>query len=109
MAKLSREDLINSIVDYIGEDKSDNAITLIENVTDSIEDSVDVSSYEARITELEKKVEETENTWREKYISRFKDYTPTPTKDVKTEVDSGANSEDGDIEPPSFEDIAKEI
>lgn len=103
MAKLSKDELIKKVSDYVGND--DGALELLGDLTDTLEDSTDVSGYEARIVELENKVAETETMWREKYKARFTDVTPKATEDIKDEVDNGDNSEEGDIEPPSFEEI----
>ena len=104
----TKEEVIKMVSDYIGEDKGDNAILLMETVTDYVSDS--------KIEELEKEVEtlkqektEVENTWREKYMKRFTDFTPNTTDDKKDVVDEGGNPSEDDIEPPSFEDIAKEF
>lgn len=105
MPKLSNEDLIKKVSDFVGEDTSDAALSLLEDVSDTLKDANDVSKYEAEIAELRKKVDEIDTSWREKYKARFTDVTPTMSADVKTEVDTGANNEEGDIEPPSFEEL----
>ena len=105
MPRVDKSELMKRVSGYIGEDNSDEALSLLEDIQDTIEDSSDVSSYVAEIEELKKKVEETETTWREKYKARFTDYTPDPSESVRTEVDSGANSEEDDIEPPSEEEL----
>ena len=66
--KLGKEELITKIKAYIGEDTSDAAISLLEDVLDSVDTPEGISEDEvnARIEEVEKK-------WREKYISRFTD------------------------------------
>lgn len=109
MAKMSKEELIKFVTDYIGDDKSDANIQLLENVTDSIEDGPDVSEYEAKIVDLENKIDSIDAEWREKYVARFSDYTPDASQDQKTETDNGANSEEDDSEPPTFEEIAEEF
>lgn len=99
MPKLNKEEIIKKLSDYIGEDTSDGALSLLEDVTDTLEDSADVSKYVSEIEELKNKIEETDTMWREKYKARFTDYTP----------DTGDNSEDEDIEPPTEEEIANTI
>lgn len=109
MTKMIKKDLIKFVTDYIGDDKSDANIQLLENITDSIEEGPDVSEYETKITELENKVNSIDAEWRAKYVARFNDYTPDSSDDKKSEVDNGANPEEDDIEPPTFEEIAEEF
>ena len=90
MPKLNKEEIIKKLSDYIGEDTSDGALSLLEDVTDTLEDSADVSKYVSEIEELKNKIEETDTMWREKYKA-------------------GDNSEDEDIEPPTEEEIANTI
>lgn len=105
---MPKEDVLKMLSDYIGEDTSDNAIALMEKVSDALDESV-VESLNNEIDNLKKQVTDTENTWREKYMKRFTDNTPITTgSEEKEEEDTGANSEDI-IEPPSFEEIANEF
>ena len=105
MAKLTKEELLKKANAFIGDQATDEGVSLLEDIADTIEDTTDISEYVKRIEELEQKVSDTENTWREKYRARFLDSTPdTKPEPIKDEVDNGAN--DDDIEPPSFEEIA---
>ena len=105
MAKLTKEELLKKANAFIGDQATDEGVSLLEDIADTIEDTTDISEYVKRIEELEQKVSDTENTWREKYRARFLDSTPdTKPEPVKDEVDNGGN--DDDIEPPSFEEIA---
>ena len=105
MAKLTKEELLKKANAFIGDQATDEGVSLLEDIADTIEDTTDISEYVKRIEELEQKVSDTENTWREKYRARFLDSTPdTKPEPIKEEVDNGAN--DDDIEPPSFEEIA---
>ena len=69
MAVVSKEDLLNRITAFIGEDKNDDMITLVEDVTDTFDD-FDNKTKDA--TNWKQKYEENDKNWREKYISRFK-------------------------------------
>ena len=109
MPKLNKEEIIKKLSDYIGEDTSDGALSLLEDVTDTLEDSADVSKYVSEIEELKNKIEETDTMWREKYKARFTDYTPDTSASNESEVDTGDNPEDEDIEPPTEEEIANRI
>lgn len=105
MAKLTKEELLKKANSVIGDQATDEGLSLLEDIADTIEDTTDISEYVKKIEELEQKVSDTENTWREKYRARFLDSTPdTKPEPIKKEADNGGN--DGDIEPPSFEEIA---
>ena len=106
---MAKDEILKMLSDYIGDDTGDSAIALMEKVSDALDDSV-VEKLNNEITDLKQQVVDTENTWREKYMKRFTDNTPTTTGDEEKEVvDEGANSEDEYIAPPSFEEIAKEF
>ena len=106
---MAKDEILKMLSDYIGEDTGDSAIELMEKVSEALDESV-VESLNKEITDLKQQVIDTENTWREKYMKRFTDNTPTTTGDEEKEtVDEGANSEDEYIAPPSFEEIAKEF
>lgn len=60
--KRSKKELMDEITKYIGDDQSDTAIMIMEDLEDSI--SGDVVTRE-EYNNLDK-------TWRDKYISRFK-------------------------------------
>lgn len=108
MAKVTKDELLKKFNDFIGENATDEALSIMEDISDSM-DGVDVSALQTTIDELNKKVTDVENEWREKYRQRFmsSDVTPDTKADpVDSEVDTGANDE---VEPPSFEEIAEEF
>lgn len=84
MAVLTREQLMEAVRTQVGEDTSDSALALIENINDTIND------YETRAnnggTDWKKKYEDNDKEWRTKYRDRFfsggvegDDDTPDPT------------------------------
>ena len=112
MPKVSKDDLIKRVSEFIKDDEREEGIKLLEDIADTLEDSTDVSSYETRIQELENQVKQVGDEWRARYIERFGTYnadvTPsTNPADEETEVDNGSNDES--IDPPTFEDIATEF
>ena len=108
MPRVSKEDLLKKANSIIGDNPSDEALSLLEDISDTLEDNNDISEYTKKITELENKVATIDKEWRDKYRARFLDYTPdTDAGAQKSEEDNGAN--DDDIEPPSFEDLAAEF
>lgn len=92
----TKDEIINMISARIGEDNSDEAIGLLEDITDTLND------YETRTadsTNWKEKYETNDKEWREKYKERFM---------------SGDSSEDERIEEEekpkryAFEDLFKE-
>ena len=68
MAILSREEYFNRLQDYIGEDSSDKAINLVEDMTDTYNSFADRKDNG---DEWKKKYEENDRSWRERYRRRF--------------------------------------
>lgn len=87
MSKLSREDFMNRVKDFIGERDDDEALSFIEDCNDTItEDKNDwKAKYEAEV----KAKEELDKSWRTKYKERFY------SSDTNTHKD---NDKDNDID-----------
>lgn len=66
MAILTKEQLMESIRNRVGEDTSDDALTFIENVNDTIENMTTDKN-----TDWKTKYEENDAAWRQKYKDRF--------------------------------------
>ena len=67
---VAMDELLNQLNNVIGENTSDEVISLIENVTDTFNDlSTKVANNEAET--WKNKYEENDKAWREKYKSRF--------------------------------------
>ena len=63
---LEKQELIDKIKGFIGEDESDAAISILEDVTDTITD------FEEKTGEdWKKRYEENDAEWRKRYIERF--------------------------------------
>lgn len=78
MSVLSREDLIKKVTEFLGETPTDEGVSLLEDVTDTL-NSTDDSG-----TEWKQKYEENDKMWRKKYIDRFNGKTDPeddPNKD----------------------------
>lgn len=86
MAKLSKDELIEKIKKYVGDRTDDETIEIIEDITDSIDTS--------DADEWERKYEENDKMWRDKYVSRFFDKkeedleTPTEHEEEEKEYNS---------------------
>ena len=64
----SMEDLLKAVTDRIGEDTSDEALALLEDVSDTLKD------YETRLadtTDWKEKYQQNDEEWRRKYKERF--------------------------------------
>lgn len=67
---VTMDELLNQLNNVIGENTSDEVISLIENVTDTFNDiSTKASNNDAE--QWKNKYEENDKAWREKYKSRF--------------------------------------
>jgi hypothetical protein len=81
MAKLSKDELIEKVKQYVGDRTDDETIEIIEDITDSVESS--------SADEWKRKYEENDKMWRDKYVSRFFDKneedleTPTEHEEEK--------------------------
>lgn len=94
MAVLTREDFIARINERIGDDNSDEAISFIEDMSDTFED---MSARITDSTDWKKKYEENDTEWRNKYRERF------TSKGSNDDIDEGENDEPKT--PMTFEDL----
>jgi len=93
MAVLKKEDLIKKLTEFLGESPSDEGVTLLEDVTDT------VTNLEGDGTDWKAKYEENDKNWKAKYIARFSG---------KGEGDDDhKDDEPEDKKPPSFESLFK--
>ena len=106
MPRKSLEDLMSSAKSLFADNSSDEVLNFLEDLTDSYTEQ-DVTSYETKISELEKKVEDTENEWREKYKARF--FEPKEQVSVIDEAQKEDTGNEGgdDVEVPSVDEIAE--
>lgn len=99
MAVRTREEILEAIRSRIGEDTSDESISLLEDITDTMED------YETRVadkTDWKNKYDELDDTWRRKYIERFSGKTG---EDIKNEQEEQIKD---DSEPRTFDELFTE-
>ena len=82
MAILTKEQLMESIKNRVGEDTSDEALAFIENVNDTIE-----SMTTDKNTDWKAKYEENDAAWRQKYKDRFFNSSSEDDDDVFEEDD----------------------
>lgn len=68
MAVRTKDEIMAAIRERIGDDISDEALSLIEDVADTYDDLI---SKAADYNELESRYNELDNSWRERYKARF--------------------------------------
>lgn len=98
---ISREELLSAARTIFGEDSTDEQITFIENLSDT------VSDYEERITtsgDWKTKYEENDASWRRRYTERFVNPSTTPDKIIEEQKEDIID----DGEPKSFAELFKE-
>lgn len=105
MAIRSKEDILKSIKERFQDDTSDSTLSFIEDVSDTINDLETKASEES---DWQKKYEENDKQWREKYKNRFFEGTSTPPKtapepDTEPEEHTPGYKDDGT--PMSFADL----
>lgn len=104
MAVRTRNEVMELINARIGDDTSDEAIAIIEDVMDTLDD------YEARIadsTDWKARYEQNDKEWREKYKARF--FEPSPESAEIDMIDNIDNlDEDGEIEIKTYEELFEE-
>ncbi len=72
----SKDEILASIHSRIGEDNSDEAIALVEDINDTFDD---LSTKASSTVDWEKKYNELDTDWRKKYTERF--FTPANDND----------------------------
>ena len=93
--KLSKEELLIKVKNYIGDDTSEEAVSLLEDVDDSMSDSND--------GEWEKKYHELDESWKQKYIERFGSGDPEQNKEDDSKEDE--SKEDESKEEKTFDEL----
>lgn len=99
MAIVTKDELIEKIKARLGEDTSDEAIALLEDITDTIGD------YEEKTkdnTLWENKYKENDEAWRQRYRNRFYG------KEEQNDEDLGLKDEDEKPKQLSFDELFKE-
>lgn len=91
MAIISKDEMLNSIKELIGESTDDKALTLIENVSDTFSD------FDERLkdqTNWKQKYEENDSAWRTKYKERFFNRDAVDDEEEEEEEDKGREIKD---------------
>lgn len=100
MAVLSRDDFMTRINERVGNDNSDDALSFIEDMTDTF----DALSSPNNTDEWEKKYNELDTQWREKYKARFM----SSETDPQSVIDEQEEDIKDDGTKTTFDDLFKE-
>ena len=103
MAVLNKEEFMKRLQERIGEDTSDEAMTFIEDMTDTFNDMETRSNNDSN-AEWEKKYNDLDASWREKYKARFFNSETTPA-DVKDEQEDDVKD---DAKEKTYADLFEE-
>lgn len=100
MAVRSRDELLSALKTRIGEDVSDNALSLIEDFTDTLND------YDSRVGEdWKNKYDELDKSWRQRYRDRFFQSPDNGETNAQNVVDDNARDLQDESKEKSFEDL----
>ena len=104
MAKLSKEDLIKKVNEVFGEDATDEQLSLLEDISDSMEDSNndELETTKQALTKAQTDLKEFKQKYRERFLGGV-DNTPSP-KDVHDELNEDGETEDKKL---SYDDLFK--
>ncbi len=96
----TKEEMLDRVNKYIGEDTSEEAIELIEDISDSYDSFSDPEDWKAKYEELDE-------TWKKKYKERFfEGSNKTPTGE---DVDGETHEEAEEKELVTYEDFFESI
>ena len=104
MARRKRQELIDSFSAIMGENRSDESISFLEDLSDSVNDDLQ-TEYDS----LKASYDKLDGEWRERYVSRFKNVGPEPeTSEVIEKIEPEATADVVDAAEGTevkFEDI----
>lgn len=97
MAIRSREDLLKSLTNLIGDNSTDENLAILEDVTDTLKDYEEKTADQ---TDWKTKYEQNDADWRKKYKERF-----LSGETIKDEQEEDVKK---DSEPLTFDSLFKE-
>ena len=104
MAKLSKEDLIKKVNAMFGEDATDEQLSLLEDISDSMETSNndELETTKQALTQAQTDLKEFKKKYRERFLGGV-DNNPSP-QDVKNDIKEDGETEDKKL---SYDDLFK--
>lgn len=103
MAVLSKEDFMTRLKERIGDDTSDEALSFIEDMTDTFND-LETKSSGNNDEQWKQKYDELDKSWREKYTARFFKSETTPEDAINDQIEDVKD----DAETKDFDDLFNE-
>ena len=106
MSVKTKDEILTSVKTLLGDTPDDNGIALLEDISDTLDNSTGGSSDEDKktIEELKKQVEETDKAWRQKYSARF--LNPAGSDDpLDDPAEDPQDDPKEDNSPKKFEDL----
>lgn len=102
MAKLTKEDLIKKVNDVFGEDATDEQISLLEDIYDSMGDSNndELETTKKALTKAQTDLKEFRQKYRDRFLGGVDN---TPSK--KDETDAQKEDGEGEEKKPSYNDL----
>lgn len=97
MAIRTREEILDSIRNIVGDSTDDNTLQVLEDVTDTF---TDFENKTADQTDWEARYKENDDAWRKKYTERF--YTGDPSATTKNNEPAINEPDD---KPTRFEEL----
>jgi hypothetical protein len=95
----TKDELIKAVSEFIGENDADEAIAILEDVTDTLEDFEKRADGDGE--DWKKKYEDNDKSWREKYRSRFVKST--------TDEDFIEDEDEDEEEIKTYEELFEEV
>lgn len=96
----TKDELIKAVSEFIGENDADDAIAILEDVTDTLEDFEKRADGDGE--DWKKKYEDNDKSWREKYRSRF-------VKSSVTDEDFIEDEDEEEDEIKTYEELFEEV
>jgi hypothetical protein len=96
MAVITKEELMEQLKTFIGDNKSDEVLSFVENVSDTYDELHNKASGDG--VDWKEKYEKNDAEWRQRYTDRFFSGTSDGANDG-TKVDTGVKKPEPDDEP----------
>ena len=98
----NKDELVNKIKEFIGENDSDDALALLEDVSDTF---ADFENKMSDTTDWKSKYEENDKAWRTKYKERFS--APIKSEDGSDDGSDFHDTDDEPEKPKTFDELFK--
>lgn len=101
----TKEELMDAIKEVIGDSEDDKALSLLEDVSDTLED---FKTKTSDATDWKTKYEENDKEWRKKYRDRFFNGSKDGEDDKLDPVKTGEDDKPNPAETITFKDLFTE-